>query len=267
VTSPDPLADVPVVPLSELGLDCALELLTHGRLEVVGQLTNASNATLFCTATLNGVTAACAHKPVAGERPLWDFPDGTLAGREVAAYRLSAATGWDIVPPTVMRDGPWGPGMAQLWIDVDEAVDLFNVPKHPEGRVDLKQLVSAADDRLRRIAVLDVIANNADRKGGHLLPTPDGRVQGIDHGVCFATEHKLRTVLWAWAGDPLPEDVVDVCERLLTDFDAGLGADLADFLTPMEIRATRRRIATLLRTGVHPLPRSNGYPVIPWPWY
>lgn len=267
MTQSDPIPDVPVLPLSELGLGPALELLTHGSIEVVGQLMNASNATLYCAVTLDGVTAACAHKPVAGERPLWDFPDGTLAGREVAAYRVSAATGWDVVPPTVMRDGPWGPGMCQLWIDVDESVDLFNVPNNPDGRVDLKRLVRAEDDRLRRIAVLDVIANNADRKGGHLLPTPDGRVQGIDHGVCFALENKLRTVLWAWAGDPLPEDVVDTLSELMTGFDAGLGADLTDLLTVAEIRATKRRIATLLRTGVHPMPSNNGYPAVPWPWY
>ncbi len=261
----DPVAAVPVVPLADLGLDAALELLTHGTLEVVGQLMNASNATLFCAVTLDGVTAACAHKPVAGERPLWDFPDGTLAGREVAAYRLSAATGWDLVPPTVMRDGQWGPGMCQLWVEVDERVQLFNLPRNENARVDVMKLVSPGDERLRRMSVFDVIANNADRKGGHLLPTPDGRVQGIDHGVCFAVEHKLRTVLWAWAGKPLSEEAGEVLVELADGFDTVLGPALTGLLTPGEIAATKRRIAMLLRTGQHPKPRDTGYPVVPWP--
>ena len=152
-------------------VDDALALLRDGELAVEGRLVDASNATLYCAVTLDGVTAACVYKPVAGERPLWDFPDGTLAEREVAAYEVSAATGWDIVPPTVLRDGPSGPGMVQLWIDVDETVDIARFMRRSDAR------------RLRRMAVFDAVINNADRKGGHLLPTPDGHVYGVDHGV------------------------------------------------------------------------------------
>lgn len=265
MTASDPVAAVPVVPLADLGLDVALDLLTHGTLEVVGQLTNASNATLYCAVTLDGVTVAAAHKPVAGERPLWDFPDGTLAAREVAAYRLSAATGWDLVPPTVMREGPWGPGMCQLWLDVDPTADLFTLAQDGEGRVDLMQLVRRDDDRVRRLAVFDVVANNADRKGGHLLPTADGRVQGIDHGLCFAAEDKLRTLLWVWAGQPLSGEAIAVLGDLAAGFDEHLGPALADLLAPREIAKTQARIGALLRTGRHPRPRDNGYPVVPWP--
>ena len=167
--------------------DGALQLLGEGELDVQGRLVDASNATLYCAVRLDGVEAVCVYKPIAGERPLWDFPDGTLAFREVAAYAVSAATGWDVVPPTVLRDGPYGEGMCQLWIDVDETVDLGELARsdHPD---------------LRRMSVLDSVINNADRKGGHLLPTPDGHVYGVDHGVCFSVEDKLRTLAVAVAG-------------------------------------------------------------------
>ena len=136
------------------------------------------------------LAAECVYKPVAGERPLWDFPDGTLAGREVSAYLVSEATGWRVVPPTVLRDGPFGPGMVQLWMDVDPTSTCrVRPPRHPA---------------LRRMAVFDAVVNNADRKGGHILPTPDGHVYGVDHGICFSVEPKLRTLLWRWAGKPLP---------------------------------------------------------------
>ncbi len=172
-------------------------LLTAGTLEVEGRLLDASNATLYCSASLDGVVAACVYKPVAGERPLWDFPDGTLAEREVAAYELSALSGWNIVPPTIYRDGPHGPGMVQLWIDMDESIDVMAFVRRGQS------------ERLRQIAVYDAVINNADRKGGHLLPTRDGRVYGVDHGVTFSVEPKLRTLLWQWAGQPLPEAEVD----------------------------------------------------------
>jgi uncharacterized repeat protein (TIGR03843 family) len=228
-----------------------LRLLREGELDVVGRLVDASNATLYCTVSLDGVTAACVHKPIAGERPLWDFPDGTLAHREVAAYAVSAATGWDVVPPTVMRDGPYGPGMCQLWIDVDESVDLV-------------ALVRSDDDRLRRMAVFDAVVNNADRKGGHLLPTAVGHLYGVDHGVCFSTHDKLRTLLWRWAGQPLPDDAVAVLRRLCGELDGALGAALSDLLAPAEVAATRRRVDRLLRTGRHPRP-TEGWPAVPWP--
>ncbi len=234
-----------------LPTDQALTLLASGELEVVGRLMDASNATLYCEVTQDGVTRTCVYKPIAGERPLWDFPDGTLAAREVGAYLVSAATGWDIVPPTVLRDGPFGPGMCQLWIDVDEEVDLAWLARsdHPD---------------LRRMAILDVVLNNADRKGGHLLPTDDGRVFGVDHGVCFAVPGKLRTLLWQWRGEPLTEEATGVLETLSEELQGDLGDRLRELLTVSEVRAAGRRVDRLLRTGRHPQP-SGDWPAIPWP--
>ncbi len=232
-------------------VSAALRLLRDGTLEVQGRLVDASNATLYCSVTLDGVQAACVYKPVAGERPLWDFPDGTLAHREVAAYLVSAASGWQIVPPTVMRDGPFGPGMCQLWIDVDEGLDLG-------------ALIRTDHPGLRRMAVLDAVLNNADRKGGHLLPTPDGHIFGVDHGVCFSVEDKLRTVLWGWRGLPLPRDAVAVLEQLRAGLRGDLGDELAGLLSPGEVRATKTRVSRLLRTGTYPEP-SEDWPAVPWP--
>src|SRR5215831_13118092 len=197
----------------------ALELLADGELTVEGRLVAASNATLYCTIELDGQTAACVYKPVAGERPLWDFPHGTLAGREVAAYAVSRAAGWNFVPPTVMRDGPFGPGMCQLWIDLDETVDLINLAR----RTDYQPL--------REMAVFDAVINNADRKIGHLLPVPDGHLYGCDHGICFAEEYKLRTVLWQWRGEPLPERAVETLHGLSAGLsgDGWLAEDLAQY--------------------------------------
>ncbi|MCI0688451.1 MAG: SCO1664 family protein [Sporichthyaceae bacterium] len=244
----------------------ALRLLSDGELEVVGRLVEASNATLYCQITMPGATAACVYKPEAGERPLWDFPDGTLARREVAAYLISERTGWGLVPPTIYRDGPYGPGMVQLWIDLDTEVDLVG-------------LLSSDDPRLRRLAVFDAVINNADRKGGHLLPTPDGHLYGVDHGVCFAVDDKLRTLLWRWAGQPLPDETVPVLERLRADLGqpaegaaaergevlpGALSGPLADLLTPAEIVALAARIDRLLTSRNYPQP-SPDWPAIPWP--
>jgi hypothetical protein len=234
-----------------LELDDALRLLRDGELDVEGRLVDASNATLYCAVSLEGVTATCVYKPVAGERPLWDFPDGTLAAREVSAYLVSAATGWDVVPPTVMRDGPFGPGMCQLWIDVDSSVDLA-------------ELARSTIEPLRRMAVLDAVINNADRKGGHLLPVPDGHVYGVDHGVCFSVEDKLRTLLWAWRGKRLTAEALDVLSGLRSGLAGDLGAQLAGLLHPEEVQATAWRVERLLSTGRHPLP-SGEWPAVPWP--
>jgi hypothetical protein len=232
-------------------LDEALRVLACGELTVEGRLVDASNATLYCSVTLDGLTAACVYKPVRGERPLWDFPDGTLAGRELSAYLVSVATGWAIVPPTVMRDGPFGPGMCQLWIDVDEEVDLAALARsdHPD---------------LQRMAVFDAVVNNADRKGGHLLPTPDGRVYGVDHGVCFSVEDKLRTLLWQWRSLPLTDEAVEVLSRVRAELEGPLGEGLHEHLTRREVTATVRRVDRLLATGLHPEP-SGDWPAIPWP--
>ena len=239
----------PVV--ATLALDAVLRLLREGEISVEGRLVDASNATLYCAVILDGVTAAAVYKPVRGERPLWDFPDGTLAGREVGAYLVSQVTGWDVVPPTVMREGPYGPGMCQLWVDVDPAVDLAALARsdHPD---------------LRRMAVLDAVINNADRKGGHLLPRQDGRVQGVDHGICFSAEDKLRTLLWQWRGDRLTDEAVEVLSRVRAELEGELGEQLHGLLTVTEVRTTVDRVDRLLATGRHPQP-SDQWPAIPWP--
>ncbi|MDQ2749241.1 MAG: SCO1664 family protein [Actinomycetota bacterium] len=241
-----------LTPPVELDVDDALTLLRAGEVSVEGRLVDASNATLYCSVSCEGLTAACVYKPVAGERPLWDFPDGTLAEREVAAYEMSAASGWAIVPPTVYRDGPLGPGMVQLWIGEDEAADLVRLIR---GR-DVAQV--------RRIAVFDAVINNADRKGGHLLPTASGHVYGVDHGVTFHVENKLRTVLWQWAGNRLPADVIADLETLRAQLGVALGERLHELLTTREVRRTIRRLDRLLATGRHPEP-SDDWPAVPWP--
>jgi uncharacterized repeat protein (TIGR03843 family) len=234
-----------------LELDEVLRLLRDGTLSVEGRLVNASNATLYCVAELDGVSAAVVYKPVRGERPLWDFPDGTLAGREVAAYLVSQAIGWDVVPPTVLREGPFGPGMCQLWVDIDEAVDLGALARsdHPD---------------LRRMAVLDAVINNSDRKGGHLLPRPDGRVQGVDHGICFSTENKLRTLLWQWRGDRLTDEAMTSLDLLRAELAGRLGDVLRTMLTDDEVLATLTRVERLLSTRRHPQPSAD-WPAVPWP--
>ncbi|WP_081238078.1 SCO1664 family protein [Streptomyces viridosporus] len=257
----------------------AATLLAEGELTVRGRIREASNAALYCTVTHGGREAACVYKPVAGERPLWDFPDGTLAGREVAAYEVSEATGWGLVPPTVLRDGPYGEGMCQLWVETVPGAELLalvdgeepdpgwraiGLAEVGEGRTAL--LVHADDERLRRLAVLDAVINNADRKGGHLLPAAGDRLYGIDHGVTFNVEDKLRTLLWGWAGEPLTEEALDVLKGLrkaLTDGGA-LAVRLGALITPAEIDATRARVESLIATGIHPEPGGQ-WPAIPWP--
>ena len=238
------------VPLED---EAALELLTQGTLEVEGRLVEASNATLYCSISHQGVQAACVYKPVAGERPLWDFPPGTLAGREVAAYAVSRAAGWGIVPPTVMRDGPFGPGMCQLWIDADGATDLIALAR------------SSDHPQLRDMAVFDAVVNNADRKIGHLLPRTDGRLYGCDHGVCFGEEYKLRTVLWQWRGRRLPGRALRALGRLQEELASGdLAGELAALLSRAEVRATGERVDLLVQHRVHPYPPEN-WPAVPWP--
>ncbi|MEU3247634.1 SCO1664 family protein [Streptomyces sp. NPDC006875] len=258
------------------------ELLAQGELKVRGQIREASNAVLYCSVSYEGRDAFCVYKPVAGERPLWDFPDGTLAQREVAAYEVSEATGWGLVPTTVLRDGPYGQGMCQLWVEAspeDDGTGLLalvddeepaegwkaiGLAEVGEGRTAL--LVHADDTRLRRLAVLDAVINNADRKGGHLLPTGEGRLYGIDHGVTFNADNKLRTLLWGWAGEPLTPEAVDVLASLREGLAPGarLATRLAELITTAEIDATRARVGAMLSSGKHPEP-SGEWPAIPWP--
>ena len=255
----------------------ALPLLHDGRIEIASRLVDASNATLLCTVHCDGMSAECVYKPIRGERPLWDFPDGTLAGREVASWLVSEATGWSLVPPTVLRAGPLGPGMVQLWVHTEQERDLVDVvalDAVPEGwrRVlrahdrygDPALLVHADTEGLRRLAVLDVLLNNADRKGGHVLAGLDGAVYGVDHGICLHHEDKLRTVLWGFLGELLPADVLAVLGRLRSDLDAALGVALTEHLTRREVRALRARADQLLTTGTFPAP-TGAWPAIPWP--
>ncbi|HEX2299473.1 MAG TPA: SCO1664 family protein [Pseudonocardiaceae bacterium] len=255
----------------------ALPLLHDGRIEVASRIVDASNATLFCTVHCEGVSTDAVYKPIRGERPLWDFPDGTLAGREVASWLLSEATGWSLVPPTVLRPGPLGPGMVQLWVHTEHERDLVDVVAPddvPPGwrRVlrahdrfgDPAVLVHADTEGLRRLAVLDVLLNNADRKGGHVLAGLDGQVYGVDHGICLHHEDKLRTVLWGFLGEPLPAEALVVLSRVRADLDGGLGVALSEHLTRREIHALRTRTDLLLATQTFPAPHGT-WPAIPWP--
>ncbi|MDQ3628847.1 MAG: SCO1664 family protein [Actinomycetota bacterium] len=243
---------------------------------VQGRLVSASNATFFARLALDGVESSCVYKPVRGERPLWDFPDGTLAGREVASYLVSELAGWHLVPPTVMADGPFGPGMVQQWVDEPvEAglVDIVPVDAVPPGWLHVLDavdqhgepvaLVHADHPALRSLAVFDVVINNADRKGGHVLVNAAGAVSGCDHGVSLHVENKLRTVLWGWAGRPLADDDAAALERLLAALERSADV-LVEHITPGEVRQVRRRAARLLHTLLHPQP-VLGSAVIPWP--
>jgi hypothetical protein len=239
------------LPMPALPVDEALSLLSDGALDVVGRLWASSNNAMLCVVRAAGLDAACVYKPVLGERPLADFPDGTLARREVASFAVSDASGWDIVPPTVLRDGPFGEGMVQLWIRADDTVDPV-------------AMVVDEDPRLRRMAAFDAAINNTDRKAGHLVPVPGGHVYGVDHGVTFSPVPKLRTVLWAWRGQPFSDEEAGVLRSLRLGLDAALGSGLAALLDPIEIRATARRIDRLLDSGVFPQPDPR-WPALPWP--
>lgn len=238
-----------------------------------GRIMPASNATFL--AELDGVEVV--YKPIAGERPLWDFPDGTLAGREVAAYLLSEGLGWNIVPRTWIGDGPHGPGMIQEWQVVAEdaeAVTLVRSGQVPKGWLGVFDglddrdrpvtLVHEDTDALRRMAVFDVLANNADRKGGHVLAMPDGHRYGVDHGLTFHHEPKLRTVLWGWAGTALTEAETRTVAGLPDLLDGDLGNALAEHVTDLEIRTLARRSRRLVTDGLLPEP-GEGWPAIPWP--
>jgi uncharacterized repeat protein (TIGR03843 family) len=257
--------------------DTVEEVLSKGSLELEGRLVLASNASFLGHVTLDGVSLACIYKPVTGERPLWDFPEGTLAARERATRIVSEAGGWHAVPPTIVRDGRFGPGMVQKWIDVDPDVDLVDVipdDANEGGWIAVLEaedqlgapvlLVHADDDRLRRLAVLDVVVNNADRKGGHVLLDLAGHVWGCDHGVTFHEEDKLRTVLWGWAGDPLRAEDVEALERLQLALDGRVGRELRPLLRRREIMALRGRVTALLEAGTMPEP-GRSWRVIPWP--
>jgi uncharacterized repeat protein (TIGR03843 family) len=255
-------------------------VLEDGEIELVGRVLPASNVTLVATVSQHGRDARCVYKPVSGERPLWDFPDGTLAGREVAAYLVSETLGWDVVPLTVERDGPLGPGMVQLWCDPDEEqqpVDIVPVGEVPDGYLHVLDaedgrgqpvaLVHEDTAQLRRMAVFDAVVNNADRKGGHVLAMTGGHRYGVDHGVCFHVDPKLRTVLWGWAAQPLNDDERTALTSLTDELSAPAGplrTALDSRLTRGEVAALRARCEGLVASGRMPLP-SGEWPAIPWP--
>lgn len=246
-TLPDPDRSLPLTP------ETALDLLATGEVEVHGLLPWSSNYTFLITVSKHDLNAAAVYKPCRGERPLWDFPRGTLAYREVAAYLVSEALNWAIVPPTVLRDGPHGNGMVQLYVHADPNEHYFTFgAEYP--------------DRFKQIAVFDILVNNADRKAGHCLRSHDGHIWAIDHGICFHEEPKLRTVIWEFAGEPIPErllgDVRAFRERLAARSSPVTRA-LGKLLAREEMSALRQRADRVLALGRYPNPGPSRH--MPWP--
>ncbi|MFJ6044116.1 SCO1664 family protein [Brachybacterium paraconglomeratum] len=250
--------------------------LVTAELTLTGRLATASNATFLGSIGDDAVV----YKPVAGEAPLWDFPGGTLARREVASFLVSEALGWDIVPRTWLRDGPFGEGMVQLWQERDpdqSPVDLVAADEVPdtgwravlEGEdQDGQRIVLVHEDTtvLRRMAVFDVIVNNADRKGDHVLAMEGGHRFGVDHGLTFHHEDKLRTVLWGWLGEPLTAEELSGVDRVADGLDGELGERLADLISTDELAALAARCAGLQEDGLFPAP-SGEMPAVPWPLF
>ncbi len=253
-------------------------MTTTGEIELVGRLVHASNGTFLGRIHDGAEEVRVVYKPVSGERPLWDFPDGTLAGREIATYLLSDAVGWDVVPPTWLGEGPFGPGMVQRWVDADptaaDVVDVVPQSEVPGGWREAFEGYDAADRPvavihadspvLRRMAVFDVLVNNADRKGGHILVAGADRVLGVDHGLTFHVDHKLRTVLWGWAGEPLAADELALVAATRDAVAGDLADRLGEHVAGGEVAALLLRCDRLLETGLMPTP-PDGYPAIPWP--
>ncbi|MBG6215103.1 MAG: SCO1664 family protein [Cryobacterium sp.] len=250
--------------------------LDDGTIELTGRIRIASNATFL--AKIGGVQVV--YKPIAGEQPLWDFPDGNLASREAAAYLVSESFGWNVVPLTWLRDGPMGRGMVQLWQDADpaqDAVDLVSAHAVPEAG--WRHVLEGTDEKgrpvtlihedspaLRRMAVFDVVVNNADRKGDHILAMANGHRHGVDHGVTFHAEHKLRTVLWGWLGDDLTADELAGIDRVSEHLAGELGETLTELLSDEEIAALAARCARLRSDARFPAPHGE-MPAVPWPLF
>ena len=227
-------------------MDIDVKALHDSELEVVGRLVDASNATLLCN--LAGSNLQVIYKPILGEKPLWDFPDGNLAHREVASYYISQIAGFDLVPLTILRDGPYGVGSVQLWVDVPDECDPVTFGQ-------------SRDPQLATMAVFDAVVNNTDRKYGHLLQDANGKLYGCDHGVTLHSESKLRTVLWQFAGEQIPPTLMNQLQRLTSHLDDGY---LQTLITDEEIAALYQRISALMETGCFPYPSSD-WPAVPWP--
>jgi hypothetical protein len=229
--------------------------LNNGVLTVTGRLVDASNATLYAMCSVKDASGerefACIYKPIAGERPLWDFPDGSLANREYLSFLVSHWLDLHLVPPTILRDGPYGTGMVQKWIDIDQSIDLMN-------------FYQSEDPKLRQLALFDMIINNTDRKIGHLIPTPEGHLYGCDHGVTFHVDDKLRTVLWQWAGEEFTPSERDLLVKARELFSAEKREIISSLIDEEEIAATIARIDRALIEGAFILP-SPDWPAVPWP--
>jgi len=245
---PDPLPP-------ETPKETVLRWLQEGEIQLLGLVPWGSNATFLVAVVHEGIAGLAIYKPQRGEEPLWDFPHGTLCYREVAAYVVSEALGWGLVPPTVLRpSGPYGRGALQLYIDADPEENYFTFRDDP-----------ALQPVLMRVAVFDLITNNADRKAGHCLKDRNGRIWAIDHGICFHAEPKLRTVIWDYRGQRIPEDIVEEVRTFYQRLkeDKGLRAELAGLLSAEEITALEERTATLLEHPVFPHP--GPWRSVPWP--
>jgi uncharacterized repeat protein (TIGR03843 family) len=223
-------------------------VIKNANLKVIGRLIDASNATLQATLENTDPVMKVIYKPVLGEKPLWDFADGNLANREYAAFLLSQLTGFDLVPITVLREGPFGYGMVQEWIEIDDNLDIV-------------EFGQGNDPQLRKLALFDAIINNTDRKFGHLLVDVTGKLKGCDHGVCFHQENKLRTVLWQFSGEQFNLEEIELLNKVKK---LDLYSSFADLLTTAEISALDQRVSDLLATGKFPFP-SDQWPAIPWP--
>ena len=226
------------------------ELLASGKIEVLGRMPWSSNATFLVKLERVGVESLAIYKPRKGERPLWDFPRGTLCHREVAAHLVSDALGWDIVPRTILRDGPAGEGMLQRFVDHDPEEHYFTLRER-------------FGDVFRRFALFDVVINNADRKSGHCLRDRSDHIWGIDHGVSFHAAVKLRTVIWDYEGESIGSADLEALQRLGARLDADLGPQLTGLLSAVERQALRDRLDWLLAERVFPQPLTE-YPY-PWP--
>jgi hypothetical protein len=231
-----------------------LTLLAHGEMELHGLLPGSSNYTFLVTIHNDTLQGLAVYKPQRGERPLWDFPQGSLCLREYAAYLVSAALGWGFVPPTVLREGPYGVGVVQLYVDVDPEANYFTLRQH-------------YSHDCQRLAAFDALINNTDRKAGHCLLGSDGRIWSIDHGVTFHAQPKLRTVIWDFRGQPIPTDILAdlrAFQQRLAQPKDHLVVVLGRLLSAQEMRALRNRLKTLLAQGTFPQPPDD-WPSVPWP--
>lgn len=231
-----------------------LDILQNGMItEMIGLLRRSSNYTFLLTVAQDDIEINAVYKPQRGERPLWDFPDGTLCLRERAAFLTSESLNWGLVPPTALREGPQGLGSVQFFVDHDPDVNYFSLDE-------------TFAPQLQKLMLFDYITNNADRKGGHCLVDEQGHIWGIDHGITFHPQSKLRTVIWDFAGQPIPSDLLadlECLHTILTDENSDYCLALRDLLTGAETLALQARIRHMLRLKKYPLPGPGAN--YPWP--